>query len=163
LGLPRWARYGLIALAAVVVALMALVVIRVVTRVPPIPLGATAAADLREGSCLAEAETDLSQYTVVACDEPHPQQVFAVADLELDDNVYAVVDASLATFGDEVCDRYLEYRLYLDAALVRQDYRTSAIAVPDADAYADGRRHTLCAIARDDEDPMSGSVYRAMP
>lgn len=161
--MPRWARLGLLALAAVVVALLVLVIVRVVTKVPPIPLGPTAVGDLREGSCLEESGVDLEEYTVVPCDEPHAQQVFAVAELELDDNAYALVDAALSTFGDEVCGRYLEYRLFLVEDLVRRDYTTFAIAIPDADAYAEGDTEALCVVAPEGGGILTENLYRAMP
>jgi hypothetical protein len=161
--LPRWARLGLIALAAVVVALIAIVVVRLVTRVPPIPYGVTATDDLRPGSCLAESQADLDEYTVIPCGQAHPQQVFATADLELDDTVYALVESSLVTFGDQVCDRYLEYRLYLREGLETGGYEAYAIAVPDPEAYAAGDTEAVCALAAADGTDITGDAYRPMP
>ncbi len=161
--LPTWIRIGLIALAAVVVALVAIVALRLATRVPAIPYGVTSIDDLRPGSCLSEAERDLAEYTVVPCGQEHPQQVFAIADVELDDATYALVDSSLATFGDAVCDRYLEYRLFLLEDLERNDYDAYALAVPDADAYAAGDTEALCAVAAADGSAITGDAYRPMP
>jgi glutaminase len=154
----------MIAFVAVVVALAALVVARVVTRTPVIPLGATAAADLLPGSCLAESERGLTEYTVVSCGLAHPQQVFAIAELELAPDVYALVDDAIGLFGDEVCARYLEYRLFLVPELEKNDYRAFAIAVPNVDEYAAGDTDALCAIApRDESATLTGDLYRAMP
>jgi hypothetical protein len=161
--LPTWARIGLIALAAILVALIAIVAVRLATRVPTIPFGTTAVADLRPGSCLAEAQPDLEAYTVIPCGGEHPQQVFATADLELDANTYALVDTALATFGDEVCSRYLEYRLFLRAGLETRQYTAYAIAVPDAATYAAGSTEALCALAPANGGTITGDAYRSMP
>lgn len=162
--LPGWARLGILALAVVIVVIIAIVVVRVVTRVPPIPLGTTAIGDLRPGSCLAEDGLDLAEYTVVSCGTEHPQQVFAPADLTLDQATYELVDASLATFGDELCARFLEYRLFLVEGLVTGQYDTDVIDVPDADAYAAGDTEALCVIyPRDAGATITGDLYRPMP
>ena len=161
--LPTWARIGIIALAAIIVALVAIVAVRLATRVPPIPLGVTSIDDLRPGSCLAEPQRDLAEYTVVACGEEHPQQAFATADLDLEEDVYVLVESSLATFGDEVCDRYLEYRLFLREGLETSDYEAYAIAVPDPDSYAAGDTEALCAVASADGTDITGDAYRPMP
>lgn len=160
--LPRWLRIGVIVLATVVVVLVALVVVRVVTRVPAIPTGVTSVGELREGSCLAEAG-DLAEYTVVPCGEPHPQQVFARADLELDDDLYATARDALQVFGDQLCTRYLEYRLFLVADLDRDEYEVRAIDVPDPEAYAGGDTEALCVIVAADRSDLTGDLYRPMP
>jgi hypothetical protein len=161
--LPIWARVGVLALVAALVALVAIVAFRVATRVPPIPFGTTAVADLRPGSCLAEAEPDLAEYTVIPCGQPHPQQVFAAPDLELDDSVYNLVDTALQEFGDEVCRRYLEYRLFLLDGLETGDYAAFAIAVPDSDAYTAGDTDALCVIVPEDGGTITGDTYRPLP
>jgi hypothetical protein len=151
------------AFAVVLVALAALIAFRVATRVPAIPLGETAVADLQPGSCLAEDRLDLAAYTVVACSEPHAQQVFASADLEVDESIYAQTGGALDAFGDAVCDRYLEYRLFLDQALERSDYTTRAIGLPTPDEYAAGDTDALCVIAHGDGDDLTEDLYRPMP
>jgi hypothetical protein len=156
-------RIGVIVLAAVIVALLALVAFRVATRVPPIPTGSTATGDLIVGSCLAESQTDLDEYTVVPCGVEHPQQVFATADLALDDSLYTEVSSALQAFGDEVCERYLEYRLFLVADLEKTEYAASAIDVPDPEAYAAGNTDALCVIAHEDGDTLTSDLYRPMP
>jgi hypothetical protein len=161
--LPSWARIGLIAFAVVVIALAALVGFRLATRAPAIPLGVSSVDDLRPGSCLAEDALDLDEYTVVACGESHPQQVFATADLELDELVYAQTGGALTAFGDEVCDRYLEYRLFLAADLDKDEYVARAIGVPTPDAYASGDTDALCVIAHEDGERLTADLYRPMP
>lgn len=160
--LPTWARLGIIVLAAIVLALVAIVAIRIATRVPPIPTGVTAVDELRLGSCLAEDAADAAEYTVVPCGVAHPQQVFATADLDLDPAVFGLVGDSIGTFGDAVCAKFLEYRLYLPTGLVTSAYTASAIAVPTADAYTAGDTEALCVIAANDGDS-SEDLYRPAP
>lgn len=156
-------RIGVIVLVVVVVCLIALVAFRVATRVPTIPTGTTAVGDLRIGSCLSESQLDLAEYTVVPCGDAHPQQVFATADLELDDDLYATAGSALQAFGDQLCGRYLEYRLFLAADLEKNDYVAVAIDVPDPDAYAGGDTEALCVIAHEDGDQLTADLYRPMP
>jgi hypothetical protein len=161
--LPSWARIGLIAFVVVVVALAALVAFRLATREPVIPLGTSSVNDLLPGSCLAEDSLELDDYTVVSCTESHPQQVFATADLELEELVYAQTGGALTAFGDEVCDRYLEYRLFLDPELDKGDYSAHAIGVPDPERYASGDTDASCVIAHEDGAALTADLYRPMP
>jgi hypothetical protein len=160
---PAWARVGLIALLTVVVALAGLLAFRLLTRAAPIPLGVTAVGDLRPGSCLAEAARDLAEYTVVPCGQPHPQEVFATAELEVDDLVYAQTGGALQSFGDELCDRYREYKLFLVAGIDKNDYAAYAIDLPNPEQYAGGDTEALCVIAAEDGSDITGDVYRQMP
>jgi hypothetical protein len=156
-------RLGVIVLATVIVALLALVAFRVATRVPAIPTGPTTLGDLRVGSCLAEAQHDLDEYTVVPCDQEHPQQVFATADLDLDDALYTEVSSALQSFGDQVCKRYLEYRLFLAADLDKDEYSAVAIDVPGPEAYAAGDTEALCVVAQEEGLELTTDLYRPMP
>lgn len=161
--LPRWARLGLIALAAVVVALLVLVVVRVITRNPPIPLGVTSVAELRPGSCVAEAALDRDEYTVVSCADEHPMQVFATADINIEEVIYREANAVLGAFASSVCDRYLEYRLFLQPDFEKLPYEAVAIAVPTTDEYEAGDTDALCVIRKESGEPLTGDLYRAMP
>lgn len=156
-------RVGLIALVTIVVALACILAFRLLTRATPITYGLTAVGDLRPGSCLAEADRDLAEYTVGPCALPHPQQVFATAELELDELVYAQTGGALQSFGDEVCDHYLEYRLFLIAELEKGDYEAFAIAVPTPDEYAAGDTEALCVLVAEDGTDITGDAYRPMP
>lgn len=162
-GLPPWARIGIIALGVVILVLVAIVAVRALTRVAPIPLGATDVDDLRAGSCLAEADRTLETYTVVSCAQPHPMQAFAVADLDLDENVYAETGTALQAFGDATCDRYLEYRLFLIADLEKNDYAAYAIDVPTPDEFASGDTDGICVIVAKDGSDITGDTYRPLP
>lgn len=149
--------------AAVVLALVTVIAVRVVTRVPAVYPGVTPAERLQLGSCLAESDRALSEYTVVGCDQPHPVQVFATVDVALDESVYAQTGGVLDAFADEVCDRYLEYRLFLVADLEKLDYAASAIAVPTPEQYAAGDTEALCVLAAEDGGPLVGDYYHPMP
>lgn len=160
--LPRWGRIGIIAGAAMVIAIAGLVVARAVARIAPIPTGATAVADLRPGACLAEA-APTGDVEVVPCGAAHAAEVFATAKLDLDDAVYAQVSPALQQFADAVCGRYLEYRLFLDPGITRSDWTAHAIAVPDPDAFAAGDTEALCVVAPADGGTATGGIARPAP
>lgn len=170
-GLPRWVRIGFVAGLVIVVGLASFVAYRVLTRVPHIPLGVTAAEDLLPGSCLADAEPDLAEYEVVACSVEHPAQVFAIAPLDLDetlfsdDGAFRGADAgdALPIFADEVCERFLEYRLYLVSDLDKQHYEARSLTVPSLDDWRAGDQDVLCVIADEDGAPLTRDLYRPMP
>ena len=156
-------RIGFIVLITIVVALACILAFRLLTRATPIAFGSTAVGALQPGSCLVEADRDLAEYTVVPCIQPHPQQVFATAELELDELVYAQTGGALQSFGDEVCDHYLEYRLFLIAELEKGDYKAFAIAVPTPEQYAGGDTEALCVLVAEDGTDITGDAYRPMP
>ncbi|MEO8529357.1 MAG: hypothetical protein ABI435_09770 [Pseudolysinimonas sp.] len=161
--LPRWGRIGLIAAVVVVLTLVGIVGFRILSKVPNIPLGVTAVGDLRDGSCLAEDGRDLAEYTVVPCTTAHPQQLFATADLDLADVVYAREGSALDAFGDSVCGHFLEYRLFLMDHLRTNDYIAYAIDVPTPDEYLAGHTNARCAIASTDRSNLTTDLYRQMP
>ncbi|CAN5325469.1 hypothetical protein BH11ACT3_BH11ACT3_04080 [soil metagenome] len=168
-GLPRWLRIGIIAAATAGLLLVIAVVVRVIVQTPQIPLGVTAAADLRPGSCLLEPGA-AKKYTVVSCGTPHQQQVFARIDLAYPGVEYSA-DESLAIYADATCARLLEYRLYLTDDLVKADYLADAIAPPTLDQYTSGETFTLCAIYDHPDRPdeggssvdLTGDLYRPIP
>jgi len=162
-GLPRWARIGIIALGVVILVLVAIVPIRLLTRVAPITYGATDVDDLRPGSCLTESDQRLETYTVTSCAIAHPLQVFADVDLDLDEDVYAETGSALQAFADATCDRFLEYRLFLVPELEKNDYAASAIDVPTPEEFAAGDTVALCVLAADDGGDITGDAYRALP
>jgi hypothetical protein len=169
-GLPTWLRIGIVAAATVILVLVISVIIRLVLETPNIPLGTTAAADLRPGSCLVEAGGTADEYTVVACSTPHQQQVIASVDLAFPGVDYTA-DESLAIFADETCKRLLEYRLYLPRELVKIEYETAAVAAPTLEQYEAGDTETLCAVLDNHDIPDEGGqsenltsdLYRPLP
>lgn len=161
--LPTWARVGIIAGIVIVIVIVSLFAWRLATRVPNIPLGETPAADLQPGSCLAESDLDLDSYTVVPCTEPHPTQVFAVADAELDDAIYALSGGALRTFVDEICERHKEYKLYLVEDLDRGDHVALGIDVPTPEEYESGEYDARCVIQAEDGSDLTRDLYRPLP
>jgi hypothetical protein len=169
-GLPRWLRIGIIAAATAVLALVIAVVVRIVLQTPAIPLGVTSVDQLLPGSCLLEPGGSADEYTVVGCSTPHQQQVIAKVDLAFPGVVYKA-DESLAIYANEVCNRMLEYRLYLVDDLVKTDFIAEAIAPPTLDEYDAGDTETLCAVLDHPDRPDEGGssedltrdLYRPMP
>ncbi|MDF1479644.1 septum formation family protein [Leifsonia sp. H3M29-4] len=159
---PRWARIGLIAAAAVVVAIIATVGFRAVLANPTPALGATAAADLKLGSCLAEDGVDLATWTVVDCQIEHPQQVVASMDLSVVTNVYSAFSA-MTTMAEEICDRYLEYGLFVEDSVDAKTHDLVGIAVPSQEQYEAGDTIALCAVVALDGSALTGDLYRPMP
>ena len=125
-------------------------------------LGPTAAADLRPGACLAEADADLAQYTVVDCVEEPAQQVVADIDLSRDTSQYTT-PAALDAYAQEICDRFLEYDLYVVDGIDEAVYDFVAITVPTPDDVVNGDAAARCAVVARDGSPLPGSLYRAMP
>ncbi len=76
-------------------------------------MGVTAVADLQPGARLAEDSLELAEYTVVSCSDAHPQQVITTYDLALGRDVYTSY-AAIPALAQEICDRYLEYDLYVE-------------------------------------------------
>ena len=169
-GLPAWLRIGIVAAATAVVVLIIAVVIRLILQTPVVPLGVTPADELVPGACLVEPGTDLDKYTVVACDTPHQQQVFARVDLNFPGVPYTA-DESLAIFARETCQRLVEYRLYLPGDLVKTDFDADAVNPPTLEQYDSGDTETLCGIFDHPDRPeqdggsedLTRDLYRPIP
>lgn len=158
---PRTRRWGLLALVAggaVVLALLTLLVVRVVISNARPPLGVTAVADLQPGACLAENATNAAEYTVVPCSDPHPIQVIATFDLSLGREVYTSYDA-MPALAQEVCDRYLEYDLFVEQAIDEDRLAMLAIGLPTEAEYNAGRTVAYCAVAAKDGSPLTTDEF----
>jgi hypothetical protein len=169
-GLPRWLRIGIIAAATAVLVLIIAVVVRIALQAPAIPLGVTPVDEILPGSCLVEPGGTSGEYTVVGCSTPHQQQVIAEVDLAFPGVDYTA-DESLAIYADEVCNRLLEYRLFLVDDLVKADFIAGAVAPPTLEEYEAGETETLCAVLDHPDRPETGGssedltrdLYRPMP
>lgn len=159
---PRWGLIGLIAAATIVIALIAIVGFRALQSVPRPPLGETAVADLQLGSCLAEGDADLGEYTVVECGGAHPQQVVGPVDLSIDPGEYSRLSA-MTSYAQAVCDRFIEYGLYLRDGVTQDEYALTAMAVPTEDEFADGRTTAYCAVSALDGSDLTEDLYRPVP
>jgi hypothetical protein len=159
---PRVRRWGLLALiagGAIIVALLTLLVVRIVITNARPPLGVTAVADLQPGACLAEQSAELAEYTVISCSDPHPQQVIASFDLALGRDVYTSYGA-IPTLAQEICDRYLEYDLYVERDAPGDDRLSMlALGVPSEAEYNDGRTLGYCAVVATDGSDLTTDEY----
>lgn len=159
---PRWALIGIIAASVVLFIILAVIVVKVVAASPPVQLGVTDAGDLQLGSCLEQAAVDLEEYTVVDCGLAHPQQIVATIDLGKTENVYTQYSA-MSVYAQEICDRLIEYRLYLREGPAYDDYEFVVVDMPSQGEFDDGEQRALCAIIASDGDDLTESYYRAMP
>lgn len=159
---PRWGLIGLIAAAVVILAVVAVIAVRLLLASPHPTLGDTDAADLQLGSCLREDEPDLDEYTVIDCSRDHPQQVVAEIDLAKTGVEYTHYE-SMAVYAQEVCDRYFEYGLFVREG-TNSGYGFALLAMPDEDDFADGdSTRALCAIVHEDGDDLDEDLYQPMP
>lgn len=157
-----WALYGIIAAAAIVVALVAIIGIRSFSARPAIALGETDAAGLVAGSCLDEAGAERDTYTVVDCSSAHAQQVFGSVDLAAEADTYSTFEA-VGLFAEAVCDRYLEYRLALVSSTNTTDHEASVIALPTEAEFTGGRTTALCSISNANGTPLTDDLYAPLP
>lgn len=163
---PRWGLIGIIAAATIVVAVIALVVVRSFLSTPHPPLGVTAVEDLQLGSCLEENTQDAPQYTVVDCRAPHPQQVVGSIDLSISTASYTHFE-SMAIYAQEVCDRYLEYGLFVPERIasvqVRDSYELLLLGMPTEEQYDAGPTTAFCAIRAVDGSPLTEDLHEPLP
>lgn len=152
-----------IAAGAAVLALAAFTLGSIIVGVvSALSLGLTAADDLRPGACLAEVARDLPEYTTVDCAESPAQQVVADIDLGRNTAQYTTA-ASLDAYAQEICDRFLEYDLFVPVGVDDETYDLVAITVPTPEDAAAGDTTARCSIIARDGSPLPGSLYREMP
>lgn len=156
---PRWGLLAAVAGGAVVLALVVLLIVRVVITNAGPPLGVTAVTDLQPGSCLAEKAANAAEYTVVSCSTPHPQQVIAEVDLALGRDVYTSYDA-VPLLAQKVCERYLEYDLYVEQETGDDRLSIVAMGVPSEAEFDDGRTTGYCAVVATDGTDLTTDDYR---
>lgn len=159
---PRWGLIGLVAGGTILLVLLGVIGVRAVVASIGPPLGVTAAADLQLGSCIAEDSFDLTEFTVVDCSIAHPQQAVGIVEMDQSTAVYTDFSA-MTTYIEEVCDRFLEYGLFLPANVKNDAFDLSAIAVPTEEEFAAGRRTALCSLTSLDGGQLLGDYYRPLP
>lgn len=158
----RWGLVGLIAGGTIIAVLVGVVGVRAIVASIGPPLGVTAAADLKLGSCLAEESFDLEEFTVVTCSEAHPQQVVGL--IEMDQGTAVYTDFSAMTiYLEAVCDRFLEYGLFLSPDVKNDAFDLTAIAIPTEQEFAAGQRTALCSLTSLDGAALVGDYYRPLP
>ena len=162
----RWALIGIVAAITIVVALVVLVSVRALISVPYPEPGVVDADKLILGSCLAEDSVDAAQYTVVDCSQAHPQQVVADIDLTISTADYTHFE-SRALYAQEVCDRFLEYGLFVPDRIadvfVRASYELRLISMPSQEQLEAGRTTTFCAIRAVDGSLLTENLYEPLP
>lgn len=162
----RWSLIGIIAAVTIVVALIVLVSVRALVSVQHPQPGIVDADQLVLGSCLAEESTDAAQYTVVDCSEPHPQQVVADIDLTISTAEYTHFE-SRALYAQEVCNRFLEYGLFVPehiaSIFVRDAFELRLISMPTEQQLEAGRTTAYCAIRPVDGSFLVDNLYEPLP
>lgn len=159
---PNWLRLGLIVAAGIVVALLAVILVKSLVSAPRPALGETDAPSLHLGSCLAESATDLATYAVVDCATAHPQQVVASIDMSIAAHVYTDFRA-MGVYADEVCDRFIEYGLFVKPHIRNTEYDLVALAVPSQQQFDAGQVSALCAITSKNGSQLTEDLYEPMP
>jgi hypothetical protein len=109
---------------------------------------------LEVGDCFDEPDTDeIIDVEVVACEEPHDAEVFAL--LDLDDLPDEIDEQELFDTAEERCvDRFDGY--------VGTDYLSSRLhvlaLVPTEEAWLAGDRNAACYVVDGEGEPLTGSV-----
>lgn len=155
----RWGLLALVAGGAVILTLLTLLVVRIVISNARPPLGVTAVVDLQPGSCLAEDSADAEQYTVVSCSDPHPQQVISTFDLALGRDSFTSY-AAIPELASEICQRYLEYNLYVEQAPADDRLSVQALGLPTEAQYNEGRTTAFCVVVATDGSALTTDDYR---
>jgi len=161
---PRvhWARLGIAFGATILLVIIGIVGWSATIESAPPPVGPTVAAELVLGSCVEESESGLAEYTVTGCFFEHPQQIVAEVDLRRTVGNYSSTEA-LTSFVQEVCDRFIEYGLYVPLDLSEEQYELVATSVPTIEELDAGRERALCAVRSIDGSLISGDLYVPLP
>ena len=161
---PRvhWARLGIAFGATIVLVIIGIVGWNAAIESAPPPVGPTVAAELVLGSCVEEGEIGLAEYTVTGCFFEHQQQIVAEVDLARTAGNYSSTEA-LTSFVQEVCNRFIEYGLFVPLELSQEQYELIAISVPTIEELDAGRERALCAVRSIDGAVISGDLYVPLP
>lgn len=158
----HWARLGIAFGATIVLVIIGIVGWSATIGSAPPPIGPTMAAELVLGSCVEESDIGLAEYTVTGCFFEHQQQIVAEVDLRRTVGTYSSTEA-LTSFVQQVCDRFLEYGLFVPLDLSEEQYELIAISVPTIEELDTGRERALCAVRSIDGSLISGDLYVPLP
>ena len=125
-------------------------------------LGETSVSDLAPGACLAEDEAGRDDYTVVACTGEHAQQVIGPVELGDEADTYSTFQA-VGTFAEAVCDRYLDYGLYLTDEASTTSHDVGIVAMPTETEFGAGRTTALCSVRAADGSTLTSDLYEPLP
>ena len=110
--------------------------------------------DLRAGDCFNVGdEEEISQVDGIPCDEPHPYEVFAIANYNA--AAYPVSEDQLDLAFQSVCTGPFEEYVgtpYLDSALY------AWFITPTEEGWNDGDHEFICYLFEEEERPMSESM-----
>ena len=161
---PRvhWARLGIAFGATIALVIIGIVGWNATIESAPPPVGPTVTAELVLGSCVEESDIGLAEYTVTDCFFEHQQQIVAEVDLRRTVGNYSSTEA-LTSFVQEVCNRFIEYGLYVPLDLSEEQYELTAISVPTIEQLDGGQERALCAVRSIDGSSISGDLYVPLP
>jgi hypothetical protein len=158
----NWLRLGIAAGATVILVVIAIAGFNSVIEEFSAQSGPTATAELQLGGCLADSDVGIAQYTVIDCAFEHPQQVVADVDLGRTSTTYNSTEA-LVTYVEEVCNRFIEYGIYIRADVREEQYDVFALWVPTIEEVASGVDRALCAVRSLDGTPLTEDLYQPVP
>ena len=110
----------------------------------------------------AHATPPPPEYTVVPCSTPHPQQIVGTVDMSVRSVNYTDYSA-IAVFVAEVCERFVEYSLFVRDDITADDHRTQVLAIPSEKEFDGGTTDALCTISARDGSDLTESLYRPLP
>ncbi len=158
----HWLRLGIAAGATAILAVVAIVGYSSVIEGLSAQSGPTATSELQLGTCLAESDVGLTQYTVIDCAFEHPQQVVADIDLSRASGTYSSTEA-LVSYVEEVCNRFIEYGLFIRADVREEQYDVFAVWVPTIEDVANGVDRGLCGVRSLDGSPLTEDLHQPVP
>jgi len=158
----HWGRLGIAFGATIVLVIVGIVGWSATIGSAPPPVGPTVAAELVLGSCVEESDIGLAVYTVTGCFFEHPQQIVAEVDLRRTVGTYSSTEA-LTSFVQEVCNRFIEYGLFVPLDLSDEQFELIAISVPTIEELDSGRERALCAVRSIDGSSISGDLFVPLP
>jgi hypothetical protein len=112
---------------------------------------------IARGDCFddAPAGTALEQVDVVACEEPHDNEVFAVVEHPAEAAAAFPGSDAIVSYAESACTE--PYRDYVGTAYERSRYSIFPI-VPSAATWERGDRQIVCALYDHEAGPVTGSV-----
>lgn len=122
-----------------------------VSVAPTAPSGAepTSVFDLEVGDCFSVESDELTTVVVVACEESHEYEAFALLDHEAGDADPYPGDEAMLEYGNSACQAPFE-------AYVGREYETSIWYItsvfPSEETWATGDRELVCTLNQQDAD-----------
>ena len=109
---------------------------------------------LEPGTCYDDpgGEVNITDVSIVDCEEAHDNEVFATFDLP--DGDYPGLDRIQSEAGDGCLDRFDDY---VGTAVAESRFRTSFLR-PTPESWDGGDREIVCVLADGDGEPLTGSV-----